>query len=68
MYDCLFLNAHADAGGKDSIESLNPNSLKIVTAIVEPSLTNAKPDDNSSLSSRVTLRRQHGQRDGESGF
>ena len=41
----LFLDAHPDAGGKDFIESLNPNSLKVVTAIVEPSLANAKPDD-----------------------
>ena len=32
------------AGGKDFIESLNPNSLKVVTAIVEPSLANAAPD------------------------
>jgi glutaminyl-tRNA synthetase len=41
MYDRLFLDAHPDAGGKDFIESLNPNSLKVVTAIVEPSLANA---------------------------
>jgi len=45
MYDRLFLDAQPDAGGKDFIESLNPNSLKVVTAIVEPSLANAKPDD-----------------------
>jgi glutaminyl-tRNA synthetase len=45
MYDRLFLEAQPDAGGKDFIESLNPNSLKVVTAIVEPSLANAKPDD-----------------------
>lgn len=45
MYDRLFLDAHPDAGGKDFIESLNPNSLKVVTAIVEPSLANAQPDD-----------------------
>ncbi|MBH2044411.1 MAG: glutamine--tRNA ligase, partial [Comamonadaceae bacterium] len=45
MYDRLFLDAHPDAGGKDFIESLNPSSLKVVTAIVEPSLANAKPDD-----------------------
>jgi glutaminyl-tRNA synthetase len=45
MYDRLFLDAQPDAGGKDFIESLNPNSLKVVTAIVEPSLANAqKPD------------------------
>jgi len=45
MYDRLFLDAQPDAGGKDFIESLNPNSLKVITAIVEPSLANARPDD-----------------------
>jgi glutaminyl-tRNA synthetase len=44
MYDRLFLDAQPDAGGKDYLESLNPNSLKVVTAIVEPSLANAAPD------------------------
>ena len=44
MYDRLFLDAQPDAGGKDFIESLNPNSLKVVTAIVEPSLANGLPD------------------------
>ncbi len=44
MYDRLFSDAQPDAGGKDFLESLNPNSLKIVTAIVEPSLANAAPD------------------------
>ena len=45
MYDRLFLDAHPDAGGKNFLDSLNPNSLKVVTAIVEPSLANAQPDD-----------------------
>jgi len=45
MYDRLFSDAHPDAGGKNFLESLNPNSLKVVTAIVEPSLANTKPDD-----------------------
>ncbi len=44
MYDRLFVDEQPDAGGKDFIESLNPNSLKVVTAIVEPSLANAAPD------------------------
>ena len=44
MYDRLFLDPHPDAGGKDFIESLNPNSLKVVTAVVEPSLANAALD------------------------
>jgi glutaminyl-tRNA synthetase len=29
MYDRLFSDAQPDAGGKDFIESLNPNSLKV---------------------------------------
>ena len=41
LYDRLFSDAQPDAGGKDFIECLNPNSLKVVTAIVEPSLANA---------------------------
>lgn len=31
-----------DTGSKDFIESLNPNSLKIIQAIVKPSLASAK--------------------------
>ncbi len=45
LYDRLFSDAQPDAGGKDFIESLNPDSLKVVTAFVEPSLASAKPDD-----------------------
>lgn len=45
LYDRLFLDAQPDAGGKDFIEALNPNSLKVVTAYVEPSLAQARPDD-----------------------
>jgi glutaminyl-tRNA synthetase len=45
LYDRLFTEAQPDAGGKDFIESLNPNSLKVIQAIVEPSLASAKADD-----------------------
>ncbi|MDP2065065.1 MAG: glutamine--tRNA ligase/YqeY domain fusion protein [Burkholderiaceae bacterium] len=45
LYDRLFTDAQPDAGGKDFIESLNSDSLKVVTAYVEPSLAAAKPDD-----------------------
>jgi glutaminyl-tRNA synthetase len=45
MYDRLFLDPQPDAGGKDYLESLNPDSLKTVTAIVEPSLASAQPDE-----------------------
>ncbi|WP_370654350.1 hypothetical protein [Rhodoferax sp.] len=34
-----------DAGDKDFIDGLKPNSLKVVTAFVEPSLAGAKADD-----------------------
>ena len=45
LYDRLFTDEHPDAGGKDFLATLNPSSLKIVQAIVEPSLLSAKPDD-----------------------
>jgi glutaminyl-tRNA synthetase len=45
LYDRLFKDAQPDAGGKDFLESLNPDSLKVVTAYVEPSLAAAKPDE-----------------------
>ena len=45
MYDRLLLDPQPDAGGTDYLESLNPDSLKIVTAIVEPALANAKADE-----------------------
>jgi glutaminyl-tRNA synthetase len=45
LYDRLFTEAQPDAGGKDFLESLNPNSLKVLQAMVEPSLANAQADD-----------------------
>jgi glutaminyl-tRNA synthetase len=44
LYDRLFSDPNPDAGGKDFIEALNPDSLKVVTAFVEPSLALAEPD------------------------
>ena len=44
LYDRLFSDAQPDAGGKDFLASLNPNSLKVVSGFVEPSLAQAKPD------------------------
>jgi glutaminyl-tRNA synthetase len=44
LYDRLFADAHPDAGGKDFLQSLNPDSLKVVKAYVEPSLAGAQPD------------------------
>jgi glutaminyl-tRNA synthetase len=45
LYDRLFSDPHPDAGGKDFLSALNPDSLKVVQAWVEPSLATAKPDD-----------------------
>ncbi|MDP2368898.1 MAG: hypothetical protein Q8M25_11845 [Rhodoferax sp.] len=50
MYDSLFLDARPDARGKDFIESLNPNSLKVVTAIAEPTPGNAVPQSSKTTS------------------
>jgi glutaminyl-tRNA synthetase len=38
LYDRLFTEAHPEADGKDFLENLNPDSLEVVTAYVEPSL------------------------------
>jgi glutaminyl-tRNA synthetase len=45
LYDRLFAVAQPDTGDKDFLEELNPNSLKVVTAYVEPSLAKAKGDE-----------------------
>ncbi|OYY51797.1 MAG: glutamine--tRNA ligase [Polaromonas sp. 35-63-240] len=45
LYERLFVEAHPEAGGKDFIENLNPNSLKVLKAFVEPSLAAVKADE-----------------------
>ena len=45
LYDRLFVDAQPDAGGRDYLASLNPDSLKVVRAVVEPSLAGARADD-----------------------
>jgi glutaminyl-tRNA synthetase len=42
LYDRLFTEAHPEADGKDFLENLNPNSLSVVTAYVEPSLASVE--------------------------
>ncbi len=44
LYDRRFTDPQPDAGGKNFLDALNPDSLKVVTAYVEPSLAAAKPD------------------------
>ncbi|MGV3569844.1 MAG: glutamine--tRNA ligase/YqeY domain fusion protein [Ramlibacter sp.] len=44
LYDRLFSVPQPDTGDKDFLEELNPDSLKVVTAYVEPSLGKAQGD------------------------
>ncbi len=57
LYDRLFTDAQPDAGGKDYLALLNPNSLKVVTAYVEPSLASAQPDAQIPVRALWLLRR-----------
>jgi len=45
LYDRLFTEAQPDAGGRDFLTALNPDSLKITEGYVEPSLARARPDE-----------------------
>ncbi len=40
LYERLFKEAHPEGGGVDFLENLNPDSLNVATAYVEPSLAN----------------------------
>jgi glutaminyl-tRNA synthetase len=44
LYDRFLTEAQPDAGDKDILYSLNPDSLNVVTAYVKPSLAGAQPD------------------------
>ena len=44
LYDRLFTDPQPDAGGKDFKAALNPQSLAVVTAYLEPSLAGIAPD------------------------
>jgi glutaminyl-tRNA synthetase len=41
LYDRLFTDAQPDAGGKDFLSLLNPDSLNVLTAYAEPSLAHS---------------------------
>ncbi len=45
LYDRLFADPQPDAGGKDFKAALNPDSLKVVAAYVEPSLAKAEAEE-----------------------
>jgi glutaminyl-tRNA synthetase len=44
LYDRLFTDATPDAGGKDFMTLLNPNSLEVIQAYVEPGMAQVEPD------------------------
>ncbi len=45
LYDRLFTVPQPGSGDRNFLDEINPDSLKTVTAIVEPSLAQAQPDD-----------------------
>ena len=46
LYDRLFSEAQPDAGDRDFLTLLNPDSLKTVTAWIEPSVADAAPESH----------------------
>jgi glutaminyl-tRNA synthetase len=45
LYERLLTDPQPDAGGKDFLALLNPNSKRVLQAFVEESLASAQPDD-----------------------
>ena len=46
LYDRLFKAAHPGEGDRDFLSDINPNSVTLITAQLEPSLKDAKAEDN----------------------
>jgi glutaminyl-tRNA synthetase len=44
IFDRLFVEPHPDGSGKDYKDSLNPSSMEILSAYLEPSLNDALPE------------------------
>ena len=62
LYDRLFTEEQPDAGSRDFLTVINPNSLQTVQAIVEPSLASAQPEDRFQFERHgffVADRREH---------
>ena len=45
LYDRLFKEANPGAGDRDYLDDLNPDSVKTITAQLEPALKDAKPEE-----------------------
>jgi len=46
LYDRLFKEAHPGEGDRDFLNDMNPNSVTVITAQLEPSLKDAKAEDS----------------------
>jgi len=46
LYDRLFKEAHPGEGDRDFLTDINPNSVTVITAQLEPSLKDAKTEDS----------------------
>lgn len=71
LYDRLFAVPQPGAGDKDFLEEINPDSLKVVTAYVEPSLGQAKGDEKFQFERHgyfVADRRDHAPAEGKPVF
>ena len=55
LYDRLVVEAYPEAGGKDFVENVNLNSLKVLNGVLKPSLAAARQTTNFSLSGTGTL-------------
>ena len=44
IYDRLFTDPHPDSGDKNFLDAINPNSKQVLTAYLEPSLSNVKAE------------------------
>jgi glutaminyl-tRNA synthetase len=45
IYDRLFREPQPDAGGRDFLEAINPDSKRVVQAYLEPGARDAAPED-----------------------
>ncbi len=45
LYDRLFKEAHPGADGRDYLDDINPSSVQVIKAQLEPSLKDSKPED-----------------------
>ncbi len=45
LFERLFVDDQPDAGGRDFREALNPDSLRVVTGLLEPGMAAAGPED-----------------------